>query len=105
MRNDARLPVGWSRPHNPKVAGSNPAPATKLPHNRASRQNECPGARFVIEDPSVSSRWTGRAVAIGLILQPGSYHHRYNSPVAAGLPAVESQAPPTIRTSPVGSRV
>ena len=29
MRNDARLPVGWNRPHNPKVAGSNPAPATK----------------------------------------------------------------------------
>ena len=29
MRGDARLPVGSSRPHNPKVAGSNPAPATK----------------------------------------------------------------------------
>src|SRR5258705_700864 len=28
MRNDTRLPVGQSRPHNPKVAGSNPAPAT-----------------------------------------------------------------------------
>jgi len=28
MRYDARLPVGWNRPHNPKVAGSNPAPAT-----------------------------------------------------------------------------
>src|SRR6266446_545337 len=28
MRGDARLPVGWNRAHNPKVAGSNPAPAT-----------------------------------------------------------------------------
>src|SRR5882724_2478665 len=26
MSGDARLPVGWNRPHNPKVAGSNPAP-------------------------------------------------------------------------------
>ena len=28
MRGDARLPVGWNRPHNPKVTGSNPVPAT-----------------------------------------------------------------------------
>ena len=44
LRNDARLPVGWNRPHNPKVAGSNPAPATKqeldLTRNRAGRPVE-----------------------------------------------------------------
>src|SRR5439155_22341048 len=39
LRGDARLPVGWNRPHNAKGAGSNPAPATK--NSRPHRHSAC----------------------------------------------------------------
>ena len=46
MSSDARLPVGLCRSHNPKVAGSNPAPATNpWPHWLVA------GGAFGLRDP------------------------------------------------------
>src|SRR5204862_6478880 len=46
MRGDARLPVGWNRPHNPKVPGSNPAP--QLKNRRPYRHLTCRACAFSV---------------------------------------------------------
>jgi len=67
MSGDARLPVGWNRTHNPKVAGSNPAPATpNFSIGAAARE----GGRFLFDLQRCAD------LAVRFRLQDNRFHDR-----------------------------
>jgi len=82
----ARIPAGlWGRPHNPKVAGSNPAPlfCSGLQTEGLKLGHEAP--RIALPSETVGNTWVLRPVSASLL--PRRHGTRVQTGLTGGLPS------------------